>query len=166
MICEKEKTVLYPGSFDPLTNGHLDLIDRATRIFDRVFVGVAINHEKSPMFTTAERVELLKKVTARYDNVEVVSFSGLLVDAVEEYGVSSILRGLRAFSDFEYELQMALMNRRLKADCETLFMMPSTDYSFVSSKLVKEIACCGGDFRKFVHPLVYEAVIARIRELK
>ena len=148
-----------------MTNGHLDLIDRAAKIFDVVYVAVAINHDKKPMFTIEERVELLRQVTSQYDNVEIVAFCGLLVDAVEKYGVSSILRGLRAFSDFEYELQMALMNRRLKNDCETLFMMPCTDYSFVSSKLVKEIAVCDGDFRQFVHPIVYDAVQKKIKGL-
>ncbi len=163
---KKSKTVLYPGSFDPVTNGHLDLIARASLVFDIVYVAVAINHEKNPMFSIEERVELLKKVTKQYDNVKVVSFTGLLVDAVETYKVSAILRGLRAFSDFEYELQMALMNRRLKADCETLFMMPCTDYSFVSSKLVREIAKCNGDFSHFVQPAVYDAVIEKIEQEK
>ncbi|UDQ97442.1 pantetheine-phosphate adenylyltransferase [Lentisphaerota bacterium WC36G] len=165
-MTKKAKTVLYPGSFDPVTNGHLDLIERASLVFDTVFVAVAINHEKNPMFTIEERVNLLKQVTAKYDNVKVVSFTGLLVDAVEEYKVSAILRGLRAFSDFEYELQMALMNRRLKDDCETLFMMPSTDYSFVSSRLVREIAKCDGDFRHFVQDVVYDAVKAKIDGIK
>lgn len=153
------RTVLYPGSFDPLTNGHLDLIHRAARIFDKVYVAVAVNHSKAPTFTTEERMEMIRQSCAELGSqVEPVSFSGLLVDAIDRLNASAILRGLRAFSDFEYELQMALMNRKLKTDCETLFMMPSSENSFISSRLIKEIAICGGNFEQFVPPQVATAL--------
>jgi len=154
-----QKTVLYPGSFDPLTNGHLDLIFRAAKIFDKVYVAVAKNYSKTSLFNTEERVMFVTEACAGLGKkVEAVSFDGLLVDAVERLHVSSILRGLRAFSDFEYELQMALMNRKLNADCETLFMMPSAENSFISSRLIKEIALCGGNYEQFVPPVVAKAL--------
>ena len=127
------RTVLYPGSFDPLTNGHLDLIDRAVKLFDKVLVAVAVNSDKSPLFSMDERVQLIKEVCAHYHKVEVVSFTGLLVEAVVMYQADAVLRGLRAFSDFEYELQMAFMNRSLNKNCETIFMMPNERNSYVSS---------------------------------
>lgn len=158
------RTVLYPGSFDPLTNGHLDLIRRAAKIFDRVYVGVARNHGKSALFSEAERLELIREVCADFGGrVEAVSFDGLVVDAIDRLGASAILRGLRAFSDFEYELQMALMNRNLKNECETLFMMPSQNNSFISSRLIKEIALCGGDFAQFVPSAVERAVREKLK---
>ena len=152
------RSVLYPGSFDPLTNGHLDLIARASKLFDRVIVAVAVNSEKHPMFTIEERVEMIEEVCQSYNNVCAVPVCGLLVDAVEKYQASALLRGLRAFSDFEYELQMALMNRSLRNDCETIFMMPTLKNSFVSSTLVKEIARLNGDFEKYVPPPVAAAL--------
>ena len=152
------KRLMYPGSFDPVTNGHLDVIARAARIADEVLVAVARNSEKSPLFTTGERIELIRTVTASIPNVRVVTFTGLLADAVNEFQVSAVIRGLRAVSDFEYEFQMALMNRELNQKCETLFMMPSPEYSFVSSRLIKEIALCGGDISMFVPPTVAQAV--------
>jgi len=158
---ERKRTVLYPGSFDPLTNGHLDLILRATRIFDIIYVAVACNHSKTPTFSVEERMRLIEQASKDAgvgDQVRPVSFDGLLVDAIDTFKASAILRGLRAFSDFEYELQMALMNRRLKDQCETLFMMPSQDNSFISSRLIKEIACMGGDFEQFVPPNVAQAL--------
>lgn len=157
------KTVLYPGSFDPLTNGHLDLIQRASRLFNRVIVGVAINQEKAPLFSVAERVEIIKECCKHIDNIEVVTFQGLLVNAIEKYNAHAVLRGLRAFSDFEYELQMALMNRSLKEDCETIFMMPTPNNSFVSSRMVKEVASLGGDFSKYVPAMVIEFLNKKIK---
>ncbi len=153
------RTVLYPGSFDPLTNGHLDLIDRAVKLFDKVLVAVAVNSDKSPLFSIEERVVLIKESCKKYPNVEVVSFTGLLVEAVELYQADAVLRGLRAFSDFEYELQMALMNRSLDDNCETIFMMPNTKNSYVSSRMVKEVAWLGGNFAQYV-PTPVEAAIS------
>ena len=152
------RNVLYPGSFDPLTNGHLDLIARASKLFDRVIVAVAINSEKHPMFSIEERVQMIEESCAVYANVRAVPVCGLLVDAVEKYQANAILRGLRAFSDFEYELQMALMNRSLRDDCETIFMMPTLKNSFVSSTLVKEVARLHGDFEPYVPPPVAAAL--------
>ncbi|MHB9138088.1 MAG: pantetheine-phosphate adenylyltransferase [Victivallaceae bacterium] len=156
------KTVLYPGSFDPVTNGHLDLIERACRLFDRVIVGVAVNVSKSPLFTTEERIALLEKCCESLPNAGVVSFNGLLVDAVAKFQANAVLRGLRAFSDFEYELQMALMNRSLNEDCETIFMMPTPQNSFVSSRMVKEVAHLNGNFSQYVPPPVVAAIKAKI----
>ena len=152
------RTVLYPGSFDPVTNGHIDVIRRASALFDRVVVAVAHNSEKNALFTTAERIELIKKACPELTNIEVSTFDGLMVDSLKKFEASAVIRGLRAVSDFEYEFQMALMNRELNADCETLFMMPSPEYSFVSSRLIKEIAKCGGSIDKFVPPCVEEAM--------
>ena len=156
------KTVLYPGSFDPVTNGHLDLIERACRLFDRVIVGVAVNIEKSPLFSTEERIALLEKCCSGLPNARVVSFNGLLVDALTRFQANAVLRGLRAFSDFEYELQMALMNRSLKEECETIFMMPTTQNSFVSSRMVKEVAHLNGDFTQYVPSPVVAAIKIKI----
>ncbi len=156
------RKILYPGSFDPITNGHLDVIQRASKLFDQVIVAVAVNEEKSPLFTTEERLELLKEVCAAFDNVEILSFSGLLIEAVKKFNAAAVLRGLRAVSDFEYEFQMALMNRELCGSCETIFMMPSTQYSFVSSRLIKEICRCGGEISPFVPPAVEKALDKKI----
>ena len=152
------RTVLYPGSFDPVTNGHLDIIERSCRLFDKVFVGIANNEKKSPLFTTSERVKLMRDACREYKNVEVVSFNGLLVDAVRQYGVSAVIRGIRAVADYEYEFQMALMNRDLNEKCETIFMMPSKTYSFVSSKLIKEVSRCGGNIAAFTTKDVVNAL--------
>ena len=157
------KTVLYPGSFDPVTNGHFDVIKRASALFDKVVVAAAVNGEKTPLFTFDERVQLLKEVCKDLPNVEIVSFQGLLVNALAEFDACAVIRGLRAVSDFEYEFQMALMNRELNHKCETLFMMPSPDYSFVSSKLIKEIARCKGDISAFVPPCVADAIYAKFK---
>ena len=157
------KTVLYPGSFDPVTNGHFDVIKRAAALFDKVVVAAAVNGEKTPLFTFDERVQLLKEVCKDIPNVEIVSFQGLLVNALAEFDACAVIRGLRAVSDFEYEFQMALMNRELNQKCETLFMMPSPDYSFVSSKLIKEIARCKGDISAFVPPCVANAIYAKFK---
>lgn len=154
------RTILYPGSFDPVTNGHLDVAARASRIFDRVVIAVAANAEKSPLFSAEERMEMLREGASLLglDNVEVSHFDGLLVNALEKFQASAVIRGLRAVSDFEYEFQMALMNRGLNEKCETLFMMPSPEYSFVSSRLIKEIARCGGDISSFVPPHVAHCI--------
>lgn len=158
------KSVLYPGSFDPLTNGHLDLVLRASRLFDRVIVAVGTNLEKHPMFSREEREILFRESCQgmNINNVEVVSFDGLTVDALTRFEANAVLRGLRAFSDFEYELQMALMNRSLKEECETIFMMPTTNNSFVSSSLVKEVARHGGDFSQYVPRVVAEAIMLKL----
>ena len=152
------RTVIYPGSFDPVTNGHLDVARRAARIFDRIVIAVACNAEKNPLFTFEERQALLNETCPDIVNKEVVMFNGLLVDAVPRFQACAVIRGIRAVSDFEYEFQMALMNRELSAQCETLFMMPSPEYSYVSSRLIKEIARCGGDISMFVPPAVANAV--------
>ncbi len=158
------KRVLYPGSFDPFTNGHLDLVERASKLFDQVIVGVAVNNDKQPMFNLEEREAIIVECCRHLDNVTVVSFQGLLVDAIETFDAQAVLRGLRAFSDFEYELQMALMNRSLREECETIFMMPSTNNSFVSSKMVKEVASLGADFAQFVPEPVVRAVTAKLEK--
>ena len=152
------KTVLYPGSFDPFTNGHLDLVERAGLLFDRVIVGVAVNAAKSPIFTMEERCELIRQSCAKMENVEVIAIDGLLVNSLEQCGADAVLRGLRAFSDFEYELQMALLNRNLRRQCETIFMMPTLKNSFVSSTLVKEVARLGGNFEEYVPAPVAQAL--------
>jgi pantetheine-phosphate adenylyltransferase len=151
---------IVPGSFDPPTNGHLDIIERAARMFDSVTVAVVVNSAKSPLFTLAERVEMLKEVCAHLPNVTVGSFTGLLVEYAALRGAGVIVRGLRAVTDFEYELQMALTNRRLAPDIETVFMMPGGEYSYLSSSIVKEIALLGGS----VEGLVPDSVRQRLRE--
>ena len=144
------RTAIYPGSFDPVTNGHLDVIERASRIFDRVVVAVAENEAKSPLFSLKERKALVAKAVRDFPNVEVDTFSGLLVEYAARRKSHVILRGLRAVSDFEFEFQLALMNRKLSEKIETIFMMPRDTYTFLSSRLVKEIAMLGGDVSPFV----------------
>ncbi len=156
-------TVLYPGTFDPLTNGHTDLIARASRLFDRVIVSVAANPKKNPLFSLDERVHLVETVTRRYPNVEVTGFSNLLADFARERQANVILRGLRAVSDFEYEFQLADMNRKLAPEVESLFLTPANHLSFVSSTLIREIAALGGDVSEFVDPVVADALRARFR---
>ena len=141
---------VYPGSFDPVTNGHIDLIQRSAALFDSVLVAILSNTEKTPFFTVEERMEMLQNAIRGIKNVSVTSFEGLLVDFVERIGASVIIRGIRAISDYEYELQMALMNRRLSSKVETVFMLPAESYSFLSSRLVKEIAQLGGSIRGLV----------------
>jgi pantetheine-phosphate adenylyltransferase len=155
------RTVIYPGSFDPPTNGHLDVIQRASRLFDRVIVGVARNENKQPLFTLAERRTLIEESVVDLGNVEVDVFEGLLVEYVEKQNGNAVIRGLRAVSDFEFEFQMALMNRKLNEKVETLFMMPRASYSFLSSHLVKEIASLGGDVSAFVTQSVRKALQSR-----
>ena len=158
------KSVLYPGSFDPFTNGHLDLVIRARQLFDRVVVVVGVNAEKYPLFTLEERKLLIERSCSQLTNVEVVTYTGLMVDAIDLFKAQAILRGLRAFSDFEMELQMALLNRNLKPQCETIFMMPTLKNSFVASSRVKEIAQLGGDIANYVPQPVAEAVYAKLKK--
>ncbi len=153
------KTVVYPGTFDPITNGHSDLLRRAARMFDRIILAIAHNPEKSPLFSMEERIKLAHSVLGETDNIEVTGFSGLLINFAREQGATVILRGLRAVSDFEYEFQLALMNRKLDSSIETVFLTPSENQTFVSASLVKEIARYGGDISKFVHPSVYDALV-------
>lgn len=145
---------LYPGTFDPITNGHLDLIQRGSALFDKLIVGILRNEEKKVLFSVADRIEMLNEVTCGLPNVQVGSFDGLLVDYAAECGASVILRGIRAVSDYEYELQMALMNRRLKPEIETVFLMASEAHSFISSRLVKEVIRLGGNISGLVPPSI------------
>src|SRR5262249_30795986 len=147
---------IYPGSFDPLTNGHLDLIERGSKIFDRLIVSILRNSEKDPLFSLAERRSMIEQMTAQFGNVEVDTFEGLLVDYGVRKKATAVLRGIRAISDYEYELQMALMNRKLEPRLETVFMMPAETYSYLSSRLVREIARLGGSVKGLVPPLVEE----------
>jgi pantetheine-phosphate adenylyltransferase len=158
----KTSIAIYPGSFDPVTNGHLDLIERGEKMFDLVIVAVLKNTEKQPLFTVPERVEMLREVTSRWSGVEVDVFDGLLVDYARKRGAGVILRGIRAVSDYEYELQMALMNRKLEPRLETVFMLPGQDYSYLSSKLVREVAQLGGPLQGLVPSVVEERLRAKI----
>lgn len=150
------KTAVYPGSFDPVTMGHLDIVHRTSQIFDKVIIGVLNNRAKSPLFSVEERVNMLKEVTADLPNVEVQSFAGLLIDFVRKNEAQIIVRGLRAITDFEYELQMAQTNRVMAPEVDTLFLTTNLRYSYLSSSIVKEIAAGGGDISAFVHPYVAE----------
>ena len=154
--------VIYPGSFDPVTYGHLDIIDRCCKKFDKVIVSVLNNKSKKNLFTIEERVELLIKTLEKYDNVEVDTFSGLLVDYAKQKGCSTMIRGLRAVSDFEYEMQMALVNKKLEDDIETLFMVARGRYAYLSSSIVKEVAMFGGDVSCFVPKIVENALKEKI----
>lgn len=154
-------SVVYPGTFDPITNGHVDLIHRAARLFDRVLVGVAADTGKTPLFNTMERLQLVRDSLLGLPNVEVVAFEGLLVDFARQLGVDVIMRGLRAVSDFEYEFQLAGMNRRMAPDIETLFLTPAEKYAYISSSLVREIARLKGDVSTFVTPPVQAALKER-----
>ena len=158
-MSQARRVALFAGSFDPFTRGHEDLVRRAARLFDRVVVGVADSMSKRPFFDTAERVAMATEVLAPFSNVAVTSFSSLLMNFVHAQGARAVLRGLRAVSDFEYEFQMAGMNRNLYPDVETLFLTPSEQYTFISATIVREIARFGGDVSQFVHP----AVMARLR---
>ncbi|MCK8045094.1 pantetheine-phosphate adenylyltransferase [Shewanella sp. 1CM18E] len=157
------KRAIYPGTFDPVTNGHTDLIERAANLFEHVIIGIAANPSKQPRFSLEKRVELLKTVTAHLDNVEVVGFSGLLVDFAKQQNASVLVRGLRAVSDFEYEFQLANMNRRLSPDLESVFLTPAEENSFISSTLVKEVALHGGDVTQFVHIEVANALTTKAK---
>lgn len=157
------KIVLYPGTFDPITNGHLDLIERATRLFDKVIVAVANSSGKNPLFDIEQRISLVEKAVADLDNVSVCGFKGLLVDLAKEKNATVLLRGLRAVSDFEYEFQLANMNRQLAPDVESLFLTPSQKYSFISSTLVREVASLGGDVSRFVPPVVLAELLNKFQ---
>jgi pantetheine-phosphate adenylyltransferase len=163
MNSSKEIIAIYPGSFDPITNGHLDVIERCCKLYDRVIVAALVNVEKRPLFTTRERVSMLRRATASWKNVSVDTFDGLLVDFARERKASVIVRGIRAVSDYEYELQMALMNRRLDNSIETVFLMPAESYSYLSSRLVKEVFLLGGSVRGLVPPLVEVALARKIK---
>jgi pantetheine-phosphate adenylyltransferase len=152
---------VYPGTFDPITNGHSDLVARASRLFDKVVIAIAASPAKAPLFELDQRISLARMVLSEYDNVEVCGFSELLVEFVNKQNANVILRGLRAVSDFEYEMQLASMNRRLAPQIETLFLTPSENSSFISSSLVREIATLHGDVSQFVHPVVVEALQQR-----
>lgn len=154
-------TAVYPGTFDPITSGHFDLIERAARFYDRLVIAVAQNRNKNSLFSLQERIELAQIVTAGLPNVEVVGFEGLLVDFVHDIGGHVLLRGLRAVSDFEYEFQLASMNRKLAPEIETMFMTPAEQYSYISSSLVREISVLGGNVTEFVHPVVADALKAK-----
>ena len=159
-LCEfsQMRRAIYPGSFDPVTNGHLDVIERARKLFDEVVVAVAHNDEKQPLFSLEERLELLRETAGRIDNVRIAEFKGLLVDFAKAEKAGAVIRGLRAVSDFEFEFQMALMNRKLDAAVETIFLMPKEEYTYLSSRIVKEIARLGGDVSSFVPARVAKAL--------
>ncbi len=159
----KTSIAIYPGSFDPVTNGHLDLIERGEKMFDLLIVAVLRNAEKDPLFSVQERVDMLREVTKQWAAVEVDVFDGLLVDYARKRGAGVILRGIRAVSDYEYELQMALMNRKLEPRLETVFMLPGLSYSYLSSKLVREIARLGASLNGLVPPIVEERMRAKFR---
>ena len=153
---------VYPGSFDPLTNGHLDLIERSLRIFDELIVAVVINPAKAALFSDAERVEMIREATRGFRRIEIMVFEGLLVDFVKSVGARAIVRGLRAVSDFEYEFQMALMNRKLREEIETVFLMPHEAYSYISSRLIKEVAGYGGTVTGLVPPGVEKRLTEKL----
>jgi pantetheine-phosphate adenylyltransferase len=153
---------IYPGTFDPLTNGHLDIIERGAKMFGNLLVAIAENKRKKPLFTIEERLEMAKKSLAHLPNVRISPFSNLLIHFMEENNINVILRGLRVVSDFEYELQLALMNRKMSPECETVFLMPSSKYIFLSSSMIREIASLGGDVACFVPPPVYEKIVERM----
>ena len=154
----RAKRAIYPGSFDPITNGHVNLVERVSSFFDTVIIAVASSDAKKALFTLEERVELTRQAAGHLPNVEVIGFTGLLIDITRELNAKIVVRGLRAVSDFEYEFQLAWMNRQLDREIETLFFAPSAQYAFVSATLVKEIASFGGDVSQFLHPAVHEAL--------
>jgi len=157
----ERSVVVYPGTFDPFTRGHEDLVRRASRIFDHIIIAVARSRNKNPLFGLEERVEIAREVLQRFPNIEVVGFDGLLIDFMHQRGARILLRGLRAVSDFEYEFQMAGMNRKLFPDIETVFLTPADEYMFISATMVREIARLGGDVRGFVHPVVADRLSRR-----
>ena len=158
----KKLTAIYPGSFDPPTNGHLDLIARGSKIFDELIVAILRNAEKTPLFSVGERRNMLESLTADFENVSVDTFDGLTVDYATNKGAVAVLRGIRAISDYEYELQMALMNRKLQPELETVFMMPAEQYSYISSRLVREVATLGGSIKDLVPDMVEQKIRAKM----
>lgn len=162
----RDGTAVYPGTFDPFTRGHEDLVRRASRLFERIVIGVATSGGKGPIFSLEERVEIAREVLAPYPNVEVIGFSCLLMEFLRQTNARVILRGLRAVSDFEYEFQMAGMNRKLYPDVETVFLTPADEYMFISATMVREIARLGGDVSKFVQPSVNARLCAKINNSK
>ncbi len=158
-----EVAAVYAGTFDPVTYGHIDLVQRGRRVFDKLILAVAESGEKTPLFTLEERVEILEEAVKDMPGVEVDSFSGLLVDYMRSHGVRVVLRGLRAVSDFEYEFQIALTNRKLNEEVETIFMMPKEEYSYISSRILKEIVRLGGDVKDFVPPFVQKKLEKKLR---
>jgi pantetheine-phosphate adenylyltransferase len=158
------RRVIYPGTFDPITNGHLDIIERAMTLFDVVTIGVTTNPAKNPLFTVDERMAMIRQVTQDYKTVQVDSFSGLLVDYAKRLDACAIIRGLRAISDFEYEFQMALVNRKISDGIVTVFLMPNEKYTYLNSTIVKELAMFGGDISRFVPPLVEAQVKQKLRK--
>ena len=160
------KTVICPGSFDPVTFGHLDVIKRAAKMFDHVIVAVLVNSTKSPCFSIEERMEFLREVTDGIDNVEIVSFKGLLAEYCRQRGVDAIVKGLRAVSDFEYEFQMALTNKKLNPQLETIFLTADADSMYLSSSMVREVASMGGDISNFVPACIHDRIVERINNLK
>ncbi len=158
-------TAIYPGTFDPVTNGHFDLIQRASRLYDQVIVAVAESRGKQPLFSLSERVALIESVVAEFGNVIVIGFDNLLVECAKQRGASVIIRGLRAVSDFEYEFQMAGMNRRLAPDIETVFLTPAEQYEFISSSMIREIARLNGDVSSFVPDQVRQQLINKLRQV-
>lgn len=160
------KIAVYPGSFDPITLGHLDVIQRGAKVFDKVIVGVLVNVNKNGLFNIEERVELIKRATKDIPNVEVISFNGLLIDFIKQCNATVILKGLRALSDFEYEFQMALMNTKLDPEIETLFMMTSAQYSYISSSAIKQVAKFKGDLRGLVPEEVIPDIVEKINSIK
>lgn len=157
---------VYPGSFDPVTNGHVDIIDRASKVFDHLIVAVLENPRKTPLFSIEERVEMLNNIIEHYPNVEVDYYKGLLIEYSRKQGAKIIIKGLRAISDFEFEFQMALINRKLDCDVETLFMMTNNKYSYISSSIVKEVASYGGEVKDLVPPEVYESIMKKMAALQ
>jgi len=161
-----KRIAIYPGTFDPITYGHVDVVERAVEIFDRVIVAVAHNSTKQPLFTTRERLKLLRDTLGKYKNVEVDQFDGLLVDYARKKKAKAIVRGLRAISDFEYEFQMALMNRKLAEHITTVFLMPHEKYTYLNSSLVREIVLLGGDVSEFVPPNVGKALAQKVHSMR
>jgi pantetheine-phosphate adenylyltransferase len=160
------RIAIYPGSFDPLTNGHVDIIERGARIFDQIVVAILANVEKTPLFSEQERTDIIRDVFKNHPNVEVDTFNGLLVDYAKQKKASVLVRGLRAVSDFEYEFQMALMNRHLEPSLETVFMMPAEQYTYISSRLIKEVFTLGGEITGLVPPVVEEKLRAKQKAKK
>jgi pantetheine-phosphate adenylyltransferase len=161
MSSQRPRIAIYPGSFDPLTSGHVDIIERGSKIFDSIIVAILVNAEKVPLFTENERIAIIKEVFKGYENVQADTFDGLLVDYAQDKNATVLVRGLRAVSDFEYEFQMALMNRHLAPGLETVFMMPDEKYTFVSSRLIKEVFTLGGEVTGLVPPIVEQKLRAK-----